>query len=74
LAGVEGALMDAATVMAKAVEAAAETQTTIAWLHIAADALASAQMDPMLPAEWGEQLLRAELISRTAVMVLREGL
>ncbi len=66
--------MNVADVMAKAVEAAAETQTTVAWLHIAADALACAQMDPLLGREMGEKLLRAEVTARLAVLVLEEGL
>lgn len=66
--------MDAATVMAAAEAAAAETQTTVTWLYIAADALACAQMDPLLPAEMGERLLRAEVTARLAVLVLKEGL
>ncbi|MTV64590.1 hypothetical protein, partial [Streptococcus pneumoniae] len=65
--------MSLSDLMAQAEEAAAETATTVAWLNIAADALASAQMDPMLPSDMGEQLLRAEVSARLAVYVLKEG-
>lgn len=66
--------MDASNIMAAAIESAAETQVTLTWLHIAADALASAQMDPLLSAAMGEKLLRAELTARLAVLELTEGL
>jgi len=66
--------MSLETAIAAAIEGAAETHTTIAWLHIAADALACAQMDPLLSAEMGEKLLRAEVVARMAVVELKEGL
>ena len=66
--------MTPSDLMAQAVEAAAETHTTVAWLNIAADALANAQRDPTMSERVRDTIARTESNVLLVLYAMRGGL